>query len=154
MVSFVDSDFARDFDTRRSIIGYVFVLGGCAISWKASLQLIIALPTTKTEYIAVTEAIKEAIWLRGLLCELSLVPDVTAVHCDSQNAIHLTRDQMFHERIKYIDVRYHFIHDIISQGDVIVTKIGTADNPADILIKSLSITKFKHCLDLVGIYSI
>ncbi|XP_073117052.1 uncharacterized protein [Elaeis guineensis] len=111
---------------------------------------IVALSTIEAEYIAVTEAI----WLRGLFCEFSLVHDVTIVHYDSQSTIHLTRDQIFHERTKHIDVRYHFIRDIISQGDVIVTKISTADNLADMLIKSLSIAKFKHCLDLIGIYSI
>ncbi|KAL5858312.1 hypothetical protein ACOSQ3_005770 [Xanthoceras sorbifolium] len=101
---------------------------------------------------AVVEAIKEAIWMRGLFGELSLDHKVIVVHCDSQSAIHLTKDQMFHERTKHIDVKYHFVRDIISQGDISVKKIGTADNPADMLTKSLSVSKFRHCLDLVGIY--
>ena len=61
---------------------------------------------------------------------------------------------MFHERTRYIDVRYLFIHDIVSQGDVTVKKIGTVTNPIDMLTKSLPIIKFKHYLDLVGVYSI
>ena len=154
MVGFVDSDFTGDFDRRRSITSYVFTLGEYIISWKASLQPIIALSTTEAEYITVTETIKRAIWLRGLFCEFSLVHDVTIVHYDSQSAIHLTRDQMFHERTKYIDVRYHFIRDIISQDDVTVTKIGTANNPANMLTKSLPIVKFKYCSDLIGVCSI
>ena len=154
MVGFVDSNFAGDLDRRRSIIGYVFALGGYAISQKASLQPIIALSTIEAEYIVVTEAIKEAIWQRGLFCELSLVHDVIVVHCDSQSTIYLTRDQMFHKRTKYIDMRYHFICDIISQDNFTVIKIGIVDNSADILTKSLLIAKFKHYLDLVGVCSI
>ncbi|KAL5766903.1 hypothetical protein ACOSP7_017520 [Xanthoceras sorbifolium] len=152
LVGYVDSDYAGDLDRRRSITGYVFTLGDTAISWKATLQSTVALSTTEAEYMAVVEAIKEAIWMRGLFGELSLDHKVIVVHCDSQSAIHLTKDQMFHERTKHIDVKYHFVRDIISQGDISVKKIGTADNPADMLTKSLSVSKFRHCLNLVGIY--
>lgn len=69
--------------------------------------------TTEAEYIAVSEAMKEAIRLRGLLDELGRRHDLTTVHCDSQSAIHLTKTQMYHEMTKHIDVRYHFIREII-----------------------------------------
>ena len=59
---------------------------------------------------------------------------------------------MFHEGTKYIDVRYHFILDIIAHGEVTVRKISTHDNPADMLTKSLPIAKFEHCMDLVSIH--
>ena len=83
MVGFIDSDFARDLDRRRSIISYVFFIGGCTISWKAFLQPIVALSTTEIKYIVVIEVIKEAIWLKDLFCKLSLVHNITVVHCDS-----------------------------------------------------------------------
>jgi hypothetical protein len=60
---------------------------------------------------------------------------------------------MYHERTKHIDVRYHFVREIISQKQVEVKKVGTADNPADMLTKPISVAKFKHCLGLVGICS-
>ena len=69
---FVDSDFAADLDKRRSITGYVFILNGGAVSWKASLQSVVALSTTEAEYIALTEAVKEAKWLKGLVSEFGL----------------------------------------------------------------------------------
>ncbi|PON46548.1 hypothetical protein PanWU01x14_250800 [Parasponia andersonii] len=65
-----------------------------------------------------------------------------------QNAIFLAKDQMFHERTKHIDVRYHFVRDIIARGNIIVSKVSTHDNSADIMTKTLSGDKFKHCLDL------
>ena len=76
---------------------------------------------------------KEAIWLRGLDSDLGLIQDVTAVFCDSQSAIHLTNNQMHHERTKHIDVRRHFVRDIVADNIVTVKKIDTTHNPADML---------------------
>ena len=56
---------------------------------------------------------------------------------------------MFHERTKHIDVRYHFVHEVIACGDIVVTKLRTHDNPADMMTMTLLVTKFEHCLDLV-----
>ena len=60
VVGFVDSDYGGDFDRRHSISDYIFTLCVSAMSWKASLQSITALSTTKAEYIATTERVKEA----------------------------------------------------------------------------------------------
>ena len=109
-----------------------------------------ALSTTKAEYMAVTEAIKEALWLKGLFGEFNLHQGVTVIYYDSQSAIHLTKDQMYHERTKHIKIKYHFIRDIIGEGKVLVRKINTKENPADMFTKSLPVYKFKQCLDLVG----
>lgn len=105
----------------------------------------------ETEYITMTEAVKETIWLRGLFSELSSSQEVAVFHRDLPSAIHLSKDQMIHEKIKYTDMKYHFIQDIIARGDIIARKIGVKGNPAKILTKFLSITKFKHYLDLIGI---
>ena len=71
IIGYVDFNFAGDLDKRRSITGYVFSIGGCAISGKATLQSTIALSTTEAEYMAITEACKEVILLNGLFGELS-----------------------------------------------------------------------------------
>nr|AAT44257.1 putative polyprotein [Oryza sativa Japonica Group] len=151
LVGYVDSDFAGDLDRRRSLTGYVFTIGGCAVSWKASLQATVALSTTEVEYMAISEACKEAIWLRGLYTELCGVTSCINIFCDSQSAICFTKDQMFHERTKHIDVRYHFIRGVIAEGDVKVCKISTHDNPADMMTKPVPTTKFELCSSLVGV---
>ncbi|KAG8498692.1 hypothetical protein CXB51_005072 [Gossypium anomalum] len=152
VIGYVDADFAGDLDRRRSLTGYVFTIGGCAISLKATLQTTISLSTTEAEYMAITEACKEAIWLKGLFSELNEDLQISTVFCDSQSAIFLTKDQMFHERTKHIDIRYHFVRDIIARGDIVLRKISTHENPTDMMTKSLPITKFEHCLDLVGVH--
>ena len=73
------------------------------------------------------------------------------VFCDNQSSIHLTKNQMFHERTKHIDIKLHFIQDVVSRGIVSVEKVHTDDNPADMLTKPMTDVKFKHCLDLVSV---
>jgi len=115
------------------------------------LQSTVALLTTEAEYMAVTEAFKEAIWLHGLIEDLGIVQEHMDVHCDSQNAICLAKNQLYHSRTKHIDVRFYFVREIVDEGDILLQKIGTADNPADMLTKCVSGIKFQHCLDLVNI---
>ncbi|GJX57272.1 retrotransposon protein, putative, ty1-copia subclass [Tanacetum coccineum] len=69
---FVDADYAKDPDKDRSIIGYVFMVHGCVVSWKATLHHVVALSTTDAEYMVLTEVVKESIWLKGLLIELGV----------------------------------------------------------------------------------
>jgi hypothetical protein len=88
---FVDSDYGDDLDKGRSISTYIFSLCTGAISWKASLQSIATLSTAEAEYVAATESVKEATWLRGLILELDISQDTTVVFSDSQSAIHLSR---------------------------------------------------------------
>ena len=70
---YIDSYYIRDLDRRRSLTRYVFVLNGCVVNWKASLQHVVALSTTEAEYTDATKAVKKALWLRGLIFELGVV---------------------------------------------------------------------------------
>ena len=94
-----------------------------------------------------TEIVKEAIWLRGLVEDLSLHQGVTTVFCDSQSAIYLTNHQMYHERTKHIDVRYHFIQEI---KVIKVKKIGTTSNPADMMTKPVPLASSSTVLNYLG----
>jgi hypothetical protein len=134
LIGYVDSDYAGDLDRRRSLTGYVFTVGSCAVSWKAVLQPVVALSTTEAEYMAIAEACKELIWLKGLYAELCGVDSCITLFSDSQSAIYLTKDQMFHARTKHIEIKYHYVRDEIEKGKLKVCKISTQNNPADMLI--------------------
>ena len=99
---------------------------------------------------ALAEGVKESIWLKGMINELGIAQACVTIHCDSQSAIHLANHQMYHERTKHIDVKLHFIRDVIESEKVKVEKVSTEENPADMFTKSLSSVKFKHCLDLIN----
>ncbi|KAL0360855.1 UNVERIFIED_CONTAM: Retrovirus-related Pol polyprotein from transposon TNT 1-94 [Sesamum radiatum] len=86
LIGYVDSNYANDRDSRRSTTSYVFTLCGACISWKSQLQNIVALSTTEAEYIATTEAFKEAIWLKGILSEIGFLKNNVTVFSNSQSS--------------------------------------------------------------------
>jgi hypothetical protein len=100
---------------------------------------------------AIAKATKEALWLKGLYSELCGVKSCITIYCDSQTAIYLTKDHMLTKRTKHIDIRYHFVRDIIEQGLMKVCKISSHDNPTDMMTKFVPIAKFELCLSLVGV---
>nr|GEX90347.1 retrovirus-related Pol polyprotein from transposon TNT 1-94 [Tanacetum cinerariifolium] len=144
ITGFVDSDYVKDPDKGRS--GYAFLVQGCVVSWRATLQHVVALSTTEAEYMALTEAVKEAIWLRGLLEELDVELNTVVVNCDNQGAIHLSQNQVFRERTKHINVRYHFIREVLEAKTVKVLKVGTEHNAADALTKVVVGDRILHGL--------
>ena len=152
-MGYVDSDFAGDLDKRRSQTGFVFILGGCTVNWKATLQNVVALSTTEAEYTAAAEAFKEAIWLKGMVSELGAKQETIKIYCDSQGAIHLSKNQTHHKRTKHIDVKLYFIRLEVSKGTMKMLKVHTDQNPADMLTKAVPSVKFNFCLSLAGICS-
>lgn len=83
-------------------------------------------------------AYKEPICLKWLIEELNVKQDIIGVNSDSQSAIHLAENLMFHSRTKYIDIRYHFMRDMADEGPISMLKIPTNVNPVDILMKSIT----------------
>ncbi|OAE23042.1 hypothetical protein AXG93_3571s1050 [Marchantia polymorpha subsp. ruderalis] len=107
--------------------------------------------TTEAEDIATTEVVKESRWLKGLIHELGIVQNEVELFCDNQSAIHLTKNEMFLERTKHIDVKLHFIRDVVAEGSVVVEKMHTDENPADMATKAVTGIKFRHCCDLINV---
>ncbi|XP_073033719.1 secreted RxLR effector protein 161-like [Primulina eburnea] len=89
LVGYVDSNYANDRDNRKSTTSYVFTLCGACIIWKSQLQHIVALSTTESEYVAVTEALKESIWLTGLISDIGFLEGEVVVFFDSQSGLKL-----------------------------------------------------------------
>eukprot|EP00253_Pinus_taeda_P019611 PITA_19611 len=147
---FVDADWARDLDQRRSTSGYVFNLFGGAVSWMSKKQSVVALSTTEAEYMAATHASKEAVWLQRLCSSMGLVQGAIRIDCDSQSAIFLAKNPAYHSMTKHIDVQYHFVRDMIEDKKVLLVKVDTLKNTADALTKSVSSEKFSWCRETLG----
>ena len=111
-IKYVDFDYAGDLDKCRSTTRYVFTLVKVLVSWRSILQFIVALSTTQVEYMAMTEAMKEAIWLQGI-DDLKIDWDLLKINCGSISAIYLAKNQVYHERTKHIDIRFHFVREIL-----------------------------------------
>ncbi|KAH9727197.1 hypothetical protein KPL70_008566 [Citrus sinensis] len=152
-VGYTDSDFMSDKDSRKSTSGYVFTLGSGAISWRSVNQSCIADSTTEAEYVAASEAAKEAVWLRKFLQDLEVVPAVTAplkLFCDNSGAVAQSKEPRNHKKQKHIERKYHLIRDIVQRGDVEVTQIASQQNLSDPFTKAIPGKPFNLHLESMG----
>lgn len=145
LVGYTDSDWAGCLDDRKSTSGYIFCLGSNVISWSSNKQDTVALSSTEAEYIAANECACEAVWLRRILKDLQLEQEEpTRIYCDNMSAISLSRNSVFHNRTKHIELRFHKIREWVSKGEICLRFINTYDQPADVLTKSVSKEKFDN----------
>ena len=108
VVGYTDSDFAGCVDSRKSTTGYCFKFGNGAISWKSKLQECRTTSTTEPEYVATSDAAKEALWLRRLAHTFRQGDSDSApvVYNDSQGVLALSKNPVHHNASKHIDIQY------------------------------------------------
>jgi hypothetical protein len=151
LVGYTDADMAGDIDSRKSTSGFLITFSGGAVSWQSKLQKCVALSTTEAEFIATTEACKEMLWMKRFLHELGQGQQKYAMYCDSQSVIHLSKNSSFHMRSKHIDVRYHWIRDMLDSKQLQLEKIHTDDYCSDMMMKSLPKDKYEFCRRAAGL---
>jgi len=150
LIGYCDSDYAGDLMSRKSTSGYVFTLHGRPIAWSSSLQKVTALSSSEAEYMAISEALKELLWLRSLLKSLGLEQtEETELKVDNQAAIALSKNPEFHKRSKHIGVRFHRIRQEQELGNVTVTYVSSDGQVADLLTKGLTWTKISEYLKIL-----
>jgi hypothetical protein len=155
LVGYSDSDLAGDIDTRKTTSGILFFLGNNVITWQSQKQKVVALSSCEAEYIAATTAACQGVWLARLLAEFKgRRPTTINLRIDSQSAIQLSKNPVFHDRSKHIDIRYHFIRDCIEKNRVALEFIGTKDQLADILTKALGCEQFCELRSRLGVINV
>ena len=154
LYAYVDADHGRDIDTRRSVTAYVFYLGGSPVSWKSKLQQCVATSSMQSEYMALCAACLQSLWLITILRGLgySRLAPITLLE-DNQSCIEYSKNNTSHDKTKHIEIKYHLVREQIQQENILVVKVPTKDNVADLLTKPLYSELFwKHmteCLTLV-----
>jgi hypothetical protein len=152
-VGFTNSDYAGYLDTRKSTSEYIFKYGNVAISWRSKLQDCTATSMTEAEYVASSDAVKEALWLERLArtfrqCNSKWTPTVFS---DSQGAIALAKNPVHQNASKHIELRYHFVQDCATKELVSPEKISTTDNITDAMTKSFSTDRFRSLCNRMGV---
>ena len=148
LVVYCDADFAGDKESRRSTSGHISLLNGNAISWSSSIQRVTALSTTESEYMALTDALRDILWLRLLLKELGAQQkSPTVIHVDNQGAIALSRNPEFQKRTKHIVVKYHRVREEQETGTIDIAYVETNEQLADFLTKCMGGKKLRHFME-------
>eukprot|EP00253_Pinus_taeda_P018863 PITA_18863 len=154
LVGYTDSDCAGSVDDRKSTSGYLFHMGSGAISWASKKQPIVALSTAEAEYVAATVATCQGVWMRRMLRSLGQEQaKATVVFCDNSLAIALSKNSAFHKRTKHIDTGFHYIMELVSNGEIILQHCSTQEHVVDILTKPLDQKSFeflRKCLGMIN----
>ncbi|RDY03187.1 hypothetical protein CR513_13261, partial [Mucuna pruriens] len=150
LVGYSNSDMAGDIDSRKSTSDYLINFVGGTVAWQSKLQKCVALFTTKVEFIIITEACKELLWVKKFLQKLGFVQDKHCLFCDSHSVIHLGKIS-FHSKSKHIDVRYHWICDALDAKLLKLIKVPTDDNGVDMMTKAIPRGKFEAC-EIAGLF--
>jgi hypothetical protein len=139
LVGYADADWANDVNDRKSISGYVFMLGGGAISWSSEKQTTVALSNHEAEYIAGTHAARELVWLRQLLNDLGHGTDSpTVLHIDNQSAIAIAQNPTCSDSTKHIEVKHHYLRKKVEDEVIDPRYKPTGEQLADVLTKGLA----------------
>jgi hypothetical protein len=152
LLGYNDSDVGGDLEARRSTGGMAFYLNESLVTWCSHKEKTVALSLCEAEFIAATEAAKQALWLRTLLSELTATKPMTVtLFVDNNSAIALMKNPVFHGRSKHIDIKYHFIRECVECGQILVRRVCTNEQKADALTKPLTAVKPAVMIHLLGV---
>lgn len=158
LIGYTDADWGNDVSDRKSFSGIMFKLSGGSITWGCRKQTSTALSSTEAEYKAISEAGKEAVYLRALLTEILQNPnDILGfnkgivIYNDNQSAQKIVSNQVFHKRTKHIAVKYHYIRELVSNKQIDLKYMPGTEMVADICTKPLPVAKHVFCTENLGL---
>ncbi|KAK9942775.1 hypothetical protein M0R45_008423 [Rubus argutus] len=135
-----DANWISDSKDSKSTSGYIFTLGGAAVSWKSNKQTCISKSTMESEIIALEKAGEEAEWLRSFLEDIPNWPKpvpAICIHCDSQSAIGRAQSKNYNGKSRHIRRRHNSLRQLLSSGIITIDYIRSKDNLADPFTKAL-----------------
>ena len=151
LVSYANADFARDIDGRISTSGYVFMLSGAPIRWFSGKQRTVSLSTANAEYIALSEAAREGLFLKQIFSEIGAEIGTVLIMQHNQATIAMTRNPVHHKRSKHIDSKYHFVRNEVARNNIKLQYFDSNSMIADILTKPLPRDCFKRLSERMGL---
>jgi hypothetical protein len=123
--------------------------------WKSKKQTVIALSSTEAEYVALSEAGREATWLRNLYGELGYPQKgPTVIKGDNDGSVVLMHNPQFHQRSKHIAIRHHWVRDLVTNNVLDIQNCHDPEQTADVLTKALPKPKLQRHREEMGIQSI
>lgn len=152
LVGFTDSDYAGSVEDRKSTSGYAFILSDAAVAWSSRKQPIVTLSTTEAEFVATAACTCQMVWMKRVLKRIGYEGSTSPViFCDNSSTIKLSKNPVMHGKSKHIDVRFHFLRDLVNEGAVQLNYCGTQQQVADIFTKPLKLETFQEFRKKLGV---
>lgn len=152
LYGFADADWAQCQADRKSNSGFLFKYNGSCISWCCRKQECVSLSSTEAEYISLSEASQEAVWLRRLMNDFEVkLNHATVIYEDNQSCLKLIENEKFSRRTKHIETKYNFVRDLKSKDILDFKYCPTDQMEADMMTKPLQATKIKQFRELIGL---
>lgn len=143
MIGYTDADWANDTVDRKSISGYCFKIFNNLISWSSKKQTFVTLSSTESEFVAVCNASCELLYIKNLLSDFEInIQLPVCLFEDNQSTIKLLQNFENNKRCKHIDVKLHFVLDLVNSNVLKLEYIPTDNQLADVFTKALSSEKF------------
>ena len=137
LIGYCDVDWAGSADDRKSTSRGCFFLRNNLISWFSKKQNCVSLSTAEAEYIAVESSCSQLVWMKQMLKEYNVEQDVLILYCDNLSAINISKNRIQHSRTKHIDIRHHFIRDLVEEKVVTLEHVDTEEQLTNIFTKAL-----------------
>lgn len=146
LCGYVDSDWGSNEIDRKSTTGYLFKLfDRCTVSWNTKRQISVAASSTEAEYMALFEAVREALWLKSLATSINInISEPITIYEDNNGCISIANNPTNHKRSKHIDIKYHFSREQIENNIIKLQYLPTGKQLADALTKPLAALKFQE----------
>jgi len=152
LTGYCDASWAN-LEDYKSISGYAFKIGNCLVSWSSKKQQSVSLSSTESEYISATSAAQECLWLKHLLDEIGFPQGCVKIFEDNQGCIALTKNPQDVKRTRHIQLRYHFIRDLVKARALEFPYIQTKRQLADMFTKGLPGNQLQHLATALGVCS-
>ena len=141
-------------DDRKSTSGGCFYVGNNIVSWMSKKQNSISSSTVEAKYIVVGSCCTQLLWMQKLLHDYGICQEHLTIYCDNTGAINIFKNPVQHSRTKQIEIRHHFIRELVEDGTLTLEFIHTDDQKADLFTKPLDSKRFEFLHQNIGVISI
>ena len=151
LMGYCDADWAGSLEDRRSTSGGCFFMGNNMVSWHSKIQNSVSLSTAEAEYIALGSCCTQLMWMTQMAEDYGMISDSLLILCDNQSAISIAKNPVQHSHTKHIDIRHHFIRELVEAKLIVIDHVGTEHQLADLFTKPLDFNRFISLRPSIGV---